>query len=101
MNDPGHSPRLRGPLAAAGAAVAMIACCVLPVLIAAGALTGLGAALRSWGPIAAAALVVLGAFVYVSRRRTHGSDGQADGCCAPTGEDPGPFTDPTKRHHRP
>lgn len=69
MNDPGNTPGLRGPLAAAGAAVAMIACCALPTLIAAGALTTVdgfaslgsasggtharrcntGAALRSWG----------------------------------------------------
>lgn len=70
MNAPGNSPRLRGPLAAAGAAIAMIVCCALPALIAAGALAAVGAAVRSWGPIAVAVLLALGAVIYVSRLRT-------------------------------
>lgn len=101
MNGPGNFPGLRGPLAAAGAVAAMIACCALPALIAAGALAGLGAALRSWGPIAVAALLVVGVIVYVSRRRVHRADGHAADCCAPTGEHSAPFTDPAKRNQLP
>ncbi|MBC7301040.1 MAG: hypothetical protein H5T78_08800 [Nocardia sp.] len=84
MNTPGNPSGLRGPLAAAGAALAMIACCALPALIAAGALTTVGAALRSWGPVAAAALLMLGAVVYVSRRRTRRTGSRTQDCCTPT-----------------
>lgn len=98
MSAPRNSPGLGGPLAAAGAVVAMVACCALPALIAAGALTAVGAALRSWGPIAAAALLVLGVVVYVSRRRTHRTGSQTEDCCAPTDTgDTAELRDLTKR----
>ena len=69
MNVRNNSTGIGGPLAVVGAAVAMIVCCAGPALIAAGALTALGGALRSWGPIVAAAVTVLAAVGYTARRR--------------------------------
>lgn len=70
-----------------GAAVAMLVCCVGPALIAAGALTAVGAVLRNWGLIGAAALVVLAAAAYTVRRRAHRRVDQSDDCCAPAQRD--------------
>ncbi|GHE39233.1 phage holin family protein [Streptomyces lavendulocolor] len=69
-----------------GIALLMIACCALPVLIAAGALAGIGGALGNPWLIAAAVVLVAAAITVIVRRRRSGRDA----CCPPakTAENP-------------
>lgn len=64
-----------------GAAVLMIVCCAGPVLIAAGALAGVGGFLGNPWVIGAAVVVGVVAVAAVVRRRRSGRDA----CCPPTG----------------
>ncbi|MEU9426257.1 hypothetical protein AB0D87_26025 [Streptomyces sp. NPDC048342] len=64
-----------------GVALLMIACCALPVLIAGGALAGLGGVLGNPWLIAAAVVLVAAAITAIVRRRRSGRDA----CCPPTG----------------
>jgi hypothetical protein len=58
---PPNSPNLSGPLAAVGVGLLMVVCCAGPVLLAAGGLSVLGAALHHPWLIVGAAVVVLAA----------------------------------------
>ncbi|WP_149829079.1 hypothetical protein [Streptomyces tailanensis] len=64
-----------------GIALLMIACCALPVLIAGGALAGIGGALGNPWLIAAAVVLVAAAITAIVRRRRSGRDA----CCPPAG----------------
>ena len=80
MNAPNNSGGIGGPLAVAGAALAMVVCCAGPALIAGGVLTGLGGVLTSPWLIGAGVLVIAAALGYTLRRR---AAGMAARCCPP------------------
>lgn len=71
MNARNNSPKLTGPLSVVGVALVAVLCCVGPILIAGGALTVLGTAVRSGWLMVIGALVVLGALVYAAHHRGH------------------------------
>jgi Na+-translocating ferredoxin:NAD+ oxidoreductase RnfD subunit len=66
-------------LAGIGAALLLIVCCAGPVLIATGALAGIGAWLANPWMIAAAVLLLAAAVTTVARRRS-----RRDTCCPPS-----------------
>lgn len=81
-------------LAVGGLAVLAVACCAAPALIAAGALTLIGAVLHSWWVIGIAAVVVLAALGYTLQRRSaRGEPGQPQDCCPPPPPRPDTFAD--------
>jgi mercuric ion transport protein len=82
-------PPTRSKVTAGLAALACAACCALPFLIAAGVLTGAGAALAQNVLLAVAGVLIAAAGLmwWLHRRRTArkaaaGSSGCADGTCA-------------------
>lgn len=81
QKDPGSG--LGGGLAAGAAVLLAAACCAGPVLIATGALGVAGALLRSPAGLAIAALALVGAVLYVLRRRRSTGAGAADPTLAP------------------
>jgi hypothetical protein len=103
-NSPNAS-NLGGPLAAVGVGLLMVVCCAGPVLLAAGGLSVLGAALHSpWLLVGAAALVlaVVGLTVrLVLARRDHGGGGgdtSAGEACCPPGWPGHRAADPSQDH---
>jgi len=84
VNRTGHRSGATGVAAIAGGIGALVACCVVEVLIAAGVLAGLGGAVK--GGIAAVAglavAVAAGLAAMILRRRRAGS---AEDCCPPAG----------------
>lgn len=69
-------------LLGAGATLLMVACCALPILIAGGALAGVGGLLgKPWVIGTGISLLVL-ALLAVTRRR-RGRDRSGHGCCPP------------------
>ncbi|AEA28803.1 hypothetical protein Psed_6720 (plasmid) [Pseudonocardia dioxanivorans CB1190] len=70
---------LLGTLAVVGVALLSIICCAGPVLLASGALAGLGGVLVSPWLLAPAAVLMAGALAWWLRRRT----GNGDACCPP------------------
>lgn len=64
-----------------GAAALMIACCAGPVLIAGGALSGLGAALRNPWLLGIGAAVILAALGWVASRVARHRSAGGDACC--------------------
>ncbi len=105
------STNTRGPLAAVGVGAALVVCCALPLLLAAGALGALGGVLwNPWLLAGAAAVVVATLAVTVTRvrrrgaRTPNGSSPQDEDCCPPPWRDhqATPLTPPkTKQHPRP
>lgn len=77
-------PRRRLPAALAGlAAVACVACCALPLLFAAGAVSGAGWAITGrWLPAIAVFLIASAGVLWWSarRHRHHGGCAGGDGC---------------------
>ena len=70
-----------GLLLGAGAALLMVACCaLLPILIAGGAIAGLGAFLRNPWVIGAGIALAILALIAISRR---GGGTAGHGCCPP------------------
>jgi hypothetical protein len=87
-----HEPPTRAKVTAGLAALACAACCALPFLLAAGVLTGAGAAVARKGLLVTSAtlLTIAGAMWYLGRRRpartarpaATGDGGCASGSCA-------------------
>ncbi len=85
-----NAPPTRSKVTAAFAAIACAACCALPFLIAAGVLTGAGAALTQNLLLAVSGILiaVAGGMWWLHRRRTAcraaaaGASGCADGTCS-------------------
>ncbi|EOY45666.1 mercuric transporter [Streptomyces anthocyanicus] len=71
---------LLGTLAVVGVALLPIICCAGPVLLASGALAGLGGVLVSPWLLAPAAVLLAGALTWWLRRRRTGN---GDACCLP------------------
>src|SRR6266496_907593 len=84
-----NASNLGGPLAAVGVGLLMVVCCAGPVLLAAGGLSVLGAALHHPWLLVGAAVLVLAAVGITIRlvraRRDHGGGGTSAGeaCCPP------------------
>ncbi|GAA4127561.1 MULTISPECIES: hypothetical protein [Actinomycetes] len=76
-------PGRAGLLLGAGAAFLMVACCaLLPLLVAGGALAGVGAFLRNpWVIGAGVALLAFGGVA--ATRRPNGGDNAGHDCCTP------------------
>lgn len=79
---PGHSGAGFGILAA----IAMVSCCALPVLVAAGALASLGGLIRNPFVVLAGLALAGAAVVYAVGRRREGS------ACPPPVDDPDVWT---------
>ncbi|BCB75068.1 hypothetical protein GCM10022251_35650 [Phytohabitans flavus] len=79
-----NAPPARSKVTGALAALACAACCTLPLLIAAGVLTGAGAAIARNALIAIAAVLATAALGmwWLHRRRSAGSAAAARGGCA-------------------
>jgi mercuric ion transport protein len=79
-----NAPPTRSKVSAGLAALACAACCALPVLIAAGVLTGAGAAIAEKGLLAVSALMLTAAagMWYLHRRRAARNAVAAGGGCA-------------------
>jgi len=101
----------RTTLATLGLVLLPLACCGLPVLIAAGALGAAGSLLGSPCVIGSAVLVAAGGAAWLLRRHTSNSPaaianrrtarGQGEDCCPPDGSPLGNGTDeptPERRH---
>jgi mercuric ion transport protein len=81
-----------------GAAALMVICCAGPVLLAGGALSGAGAALRNPWLISIGALIVLAAPAWtVSRIARHRPHDSSDPCCPPVPPQPPSDIDTPKR----
>lgn len=72
-----------GLLLGAVAALLMVACCALPILVAGGAIAGVGALLRNPWVIGAGITLAVLALIAISRRRS-GGDTATHGCCPPS-----------------
>ena len=77
-NNPGDGPGIGALFGGVGVAVLMVACCAAPLLIAGGALAGIGGVLSNPWVIAAGVVLVIAALVGVARRGKPGGD-----CCPP------------------
>ncbi|MCX4657484.1 hypothetical protein AB0N79_33565 [Streptomyces microflavus] len=106
MSDPAADPRPHRTPKALGslAAVACVACCALPVLIAAGILGAGAGAVVGWLPAVAVVLAVLAAGTWwYGRRGTSCSCSSSaktageDGCGCKTPEDPSQFAGAGRR----
>ncbi|AMY26271.1 hypothetical protein H7J07_00310 [Mycobacterium koreense] len=81
MSNHDDRPGGSGLLLGAGAALLMVACCaLLPILIAGGAIAGIGAFLRNPWVIGAGIALAILALIAISRR---GGGTAGHGCCPP------------------
>lgn len=98
MSEP-RGPSHRGILAALGVGAAAVLCCAGPALLAGGALSGLGGALRNPWLIAAGALLIVAAIGYPIARRTRRRDEPGpDVCCPPEGRAKAALRNPPTEH---
>jgi len=80
-----------GVLAILGAGALMVLCCAGPVLLASGALAGVGAALHNPWLIGIGAAILAAAIIYTATRiARHRRSAKTDTCCPPADR-----TDPT------
>lgn len=110
FDEPTGRDDTRSTLATVGLLLLPLACCGLPVLIAAGVLGGAGAMLGNPWVIGAAMLVAAGGAAWLLRRHTSKSSAavtirraprrQAEDCCPPDSSPAGHGTDETAPEHR-